>query len=268
MSQNPYTSSDASFDDLSEVPTSQHPVYDSTSVSTGSTASTASTGGQPMNGNGSTSASLREEAASVTSDAAESGKHVAGTAASEVKDVVGEARTQLSTLLDQFRSEASDQAAGQSDRAVKGLRSLSEELRQMASSSQQHGIATDLANQAAGRVQSVAGWLEQRQPAEVLDEVRSYARRRPGTFLAAAAVVGLIGGRLTRGLTAGSSSSSPTASTDTPAYAVPPAPSVGADTTTIDTGVEPAAYTSPRPVAGDLGRVEGFEGADLGQGLR
>jgi hypothetical protein len=33
----------------------------------------------------------------------------------------------------------------------------------------------------------------------VLEEVRSFARRRPGTFLLAAAAAGLVAGRLTRG---------------------------------------------------------------------
>ena len=35
-----------------------------------------------------------------------------------------------------------------------------------------------------------------------LDEVKRYARRRPGTFLAGAAVLGLVAGRLTRGVVA------------------------------------------------------------------
>ncbi|RIK14649.1 MAG: hypothetical protein DCC50_10555 [Acidobacteria bacterium] len=33
-----------------------------------------------------------------------------------------------------------------------------------------------------------------------MEEVRSFARRRPGAFLALCAVVGLVGGRVTRGL--------------------------------------------------------------------
>ncbi|MEK8109106.1 phage holin family protein [Micromonospora sp. M12] len=52
------------------------------------------------------------------------------------------------------------------------------------------------------RRQQAAGWLDEREPGEVLDEVRTYARRNPGTFLAGAAVAGLLVGRLTRGLTA------------------------------------------------------------------
>ena len=124
---------------------------------------------------------------------------------------------------------------------------------------------TTLADQAADRVQSVAGWLEQRQPGEVLDEVRDFARRRPGTFLAAAAVVGLIGGRLTRGLTASSSTSSTTpatkSTTDPSAYAARHAPSVGDDTTWVDVRFElpPPAAVLPAvvPPAGAAARIDG-----------
>ena len=163
----------------------------------------------------------------------------------------------------------------------------------MASSSGQNGLATDLAVQASDRVHSVAGWLEQRQPGEVLDEVRDFARRRPGTFLAAAAVVGLIGGRLTRGLTAGSDTSSTTPNGSSPAtaygstgngYAATAGTRVATDTTRFDAGTDPVAYTQPRPGfepgvggvggADELGAyqgvegVEGVEGAEYRQGLR
>ena len=217
MTQHPHTPSGTSFDEPDTTTLSQHAAYDdSTSVTSASPtgvgdpvepfSGTTPHAGRPesSSGNGGGSTSVRDEAASVTSDAAQSGRQVADTAVSEAKDVVAEARSQISTLLEQLRDEANEQASGQSDRAVKGLRSLGDELEQMVSASEQRGMATDLAGQAADRVQSVAGWLEQRQPGEVLDEVRDFARRRPGTFLAAAAVVGLIGGRLTRGLTASS----------------------------------------------------------------
>ena len=287
MTQHPHIPSGTSFDEADDTTLSQHAAYDdSTSVTSASPtgvsdplepfSGTTPGAGLPgsSSGNGTASTSVRDEAASVTSDAAQSGRQVADTAVSEVKDVVAEARSQISTLLEQLRDEANEQASGQSERAVKGLRSLGEELKQMASTSQQRGIATDLTGQAADRVQSLAGWLEQRQPGEVLDDVRDFARRRPGTFLATAAVVGLIGGRLTRGLTASSGSSKTTgSSTDsrpavgdglsgTPAYAVRPATSVGTDPTRVDAGIDPATYTHPRP------GMEGVEGAEFGQGQR
>ncbi len=284
MTQHPHTPSGTSFDEPDATTLSQHAAYDdSTSVTSASPtgvsdplepfSGTTPGAGLPgsSSGNGAASTSVRDEAASVTSDAAQSGRQVADTAVSEAKDVVAEARSQISTLLEQLRDEANEQASGQSDRAVKGLRSLGDELKQMASTSQQSGIATDLAGQAADRVQSVAGWLEQRQPGEVLDDVRDFARRRPGTFLAAAAVVGLIGGRLTRGLTASSAGSDEhrlarrrrrRPQRHPGGMPLAPATSVGTDPTRVDAGIDPATYTHPRP------GMEGVEGAEFGQGLR
>ena len=159
-----------------------------------------SAGGQ---GSSSTAAAVGDEAKSVASDAADSGRQVAETAAAGAKDVVSEATTQLRQLFDQLRSELDGQASSQGQRAVGGLRSLADELRQMASGSQQQGLAGEAAHQAADRASSFADWLDGRQPGDILDEVRSLARRRPGAFLLGAAAVGLLGGRMTRGLTAG-----------------------------------------------------------------
>jgi hypothetical protein len=61
--------------------------------------------------------------------------------------------------------------------------------------------------QASQRTDSAATWLEGRDASEILEDVKAYARRKPGTFLAFAAGAGLVVGRLTRGLTGNKSSS-------------------------------------------------------------
>jgi hypothetical protein len=63
-------------------------------------------------------------------------------------------------------------------------------------------VATDLARQAADKARQAAGWLGDRDPGSLLDEVRSFARKKPGTYLALALGAGVLAGRLTRGLTA------------------------------------------------------------------
>lgn len=121
--------------------------------------------------------------------------------------VVSETGRQVKDLLHQGRAELGDQAAAQQQRAASGLRSLGEQLRSMADGSEQPGLASDIARQAAERSQSMASWLENHEPGTVLEEVRSFARRRPGAFLALAAGAGVLAGRLGRGLQAGASNS-------------------------------------------------------------
>jgi hypothetical protein len=70
------------------------------------------------------------------------------------------------------------------------------------------GPAHDLLHQATGKVEELAGWLQDREPADLLEEVRSFARRKPGTFLLGAALAGVVAGRLTSGVKAAHSSSS------------------------------------------------------------
>ena len=197
MTERPYETTVP--DDLTADRTSRHGV-------TGSAPLTSSAPRSSAEGN--RGAGVSAEAKSVASDAADSGRHVAQTAASGVKDVASEASTQLRQLFDQLRTELDDQASSQGQRAAGGLRSLADELRQMASSSQQQGLAGDAAQQAADRAGSFADWLENRQPGDMLEELRSLARRKPGAFLLGAAAIGLIGGRMTRGLTGVSNGSS------------------------------------------------------------
>lgn len=143
----------------------------------------------------------KTEAASVASDAKDNAQQVAATATDQAKRVAGEATGHAKELYSQARSEFIDQASSQQGRAVSGLRSLAGELDSMASH-QGSGVATDLAQQAATTANQVAGWLEDREPGDIIDELSSFARRRPGAFLLGAAVLGLVGGRLTRGLAA------------------------------------------------------------------
>jgi len=144
----------------------------------------------------------KDQAKSVAGDAKEGGQQVAQTAKEQTHEVASEAKNQARELYQQVRGELGDQAASQHQRAAGGLRSLGDELGSMARGSEQSGVASDLAQQAADRVHSVAGWLESREPGDVLHEVTGFARRKPGTFLAAAAAIGFLGGRLTRGLAA------------------------------------------------------------------
>jgi hypothetical protein len=157
----------------------------------------------------------KDQAASVVSGAADAASNVAGVAKEQAGQVAAEAGYQVRRLLGQAQSELSDQAGQQQLRVAAGLHDLGRQLRAMADGSASDGAAVDLARQAAHKSHQVAGWLENRDPGSVLNEVRSFARRRPGVFLAVAMGAGLAMGRLARGL-ATDSTDAPRPSTSTP----------------------------------------------------
>jgi len=209
----------------------------------------------------STSDVAKDQARSVADDAKQSTSQVAGTAKDQAQEVAAEAKTQAKQLFSTVKDEMGGQASSQQQRAAQGLRSLGQELSSMASGNQQSGIASELAGQASDRVHTVADWLESREPGDVLQEVTSFARRRPGTFLAAAAAIGFFGGRMTRSLAAehsdSSSSSSPAQFSGT---TTPVSTSVPVTTTTTTPYPGGAGYDDPlatpvatTPVAGTAG---------------
>ncbi len=141
----------------------------------------------------------KDEARGVAQDAVQSGKQTVDTAKQQAGQVAGEAANQAQMLFEQAREQITSQGSAQKERAATGLRTLAEDLTGMVEGGgAQQGLAGDLARQASERVRTVADWLESREPADVLDEVRRFARQRPGLFLLSAAAVGFLGGRATR----------------------------------------------------------------------
>ncbi len=174
----------------------------------------------------------KQEASNVAQSATGAAQQVASTTKEQASNVASDVKNQAKQLAGQTRQELSQQASSTKDRAVSGLRSLSQELRGMTERSEESGPATQLAQQAAKVTDQITDFVEQREPGQLLDEVRDYARRRPGAFLLGAALAGVLVGRLTRGVVSSASSSDEgtTGSTDqgngastygTPAYGVP-----------------------------------------------
>jgi hypothetical protein len=159
-----------------------------------------------------TAQQAKDQAKDVASDAQKAGQHVAGTAKDQASNVVGEAKSQARDLYHQTTSELKDQAGAQQQKAATGLRSISDELSSMAEKADGSGVATELVRNLSGRAGSVASWLDGRDPGSLLDDVKSFAARKPGTFIAIAAGVGILGGRLTKALAADAKSDSSKAS--------------------------------------------------------
>lgn len=143
---------------------------------------------------------LEEDAASLAREAGDAGHHVATVAKGETKAVASETRRQARRLAREAGDELRSQAATQQARVAGGLRSVGQEFSSMADRSAEPGMATDLVREAGQRVDRVAQWLDQRDPGSLLLEVKTFARRRPGVFLAIAVGAGVVAGRLTRAL--------------------------------------------------------------------
>jgi len=153
----------------------------------------------------------KDEARNVGQTAAEAGSQVASTATEQAKEVVQETQRQAKDLLDEGRSQLKEQAVSQQQKAASGLSSLAQEMRSLADGSSQGapGPARDLLHQASGMVEGFAAKLQNREPAELLDEARAFARRKPGLFLLGAAAAGVLAGRLTRGVKAAHTDTGP-----------------------------------------------------------
>jgi hypothetical protein len=154
----------------------------------------------------STVETAKSEAANVKDTAADAASGVAEVAKSEVSNVATEAKYQARNLVDQTRSELRGQANNQQSQLASRLNSWASELGSMASKSDDPGPMTDLAQDASRRVGEISHWLDNHEPADVLEEVRRFARRRPVAFLALAAAAGVVAGRVTRGAVAANTS--------------------------------------------------------------
>jgi hypothetical protein len=145
---------------------------------------------------------VKDQAADLGHGGLEAGKHAADAAREQAANVTAEARRQGKDLIREAQGQLTEQAGQQQQRLAAELRGISDELSAMASRSDHSGMAADLAQQAAGTTRNIAQWLDDREPGQLLQEVKTFARQRPGVFLALAAGTGLLAGRLTRGLAA------------------------------------------------------------------
>lgn len=149
----------------------------------------------------STDTSTTQPAQAAASTAADEGKHVAGVAASEARSVAGEATQQAKGVVNdavtQVRGQLDDQGRQQRDRLAGTLAAFGDDLGRMSETGS--GLAADVAQEVADRARALSRHLDGREPSDLLDDVRRFARRRPGTFLLGSLAAGVVVGRLLRG---------------------------------------------------------------------
>ncbi|PPI25354.1 hypothetical protein [Rathayibacter sp. AY1B5] len=219
------------------------PIDSGAHVASTGTSSGSSTGGAADSAKEKASAAAgtaKDQAGAVAGDAKQAAGEVLSTGKDEAANVVQEAKVQVRDLYEQGRTQFTEQAHAQKENAAKGARAFSDDLTALANGEGgSDNAAAKLVSQAATRVQGVASWLENRDPSELLDDVRAFARRRPGAFILIAAATGLVGGRLIRALTAEAKDEKEATSTrtDGPEFDAPASTTAYSDASAYDAPV-------------------------------
>lgn len=141
--------------------------------------------------------SASDRAQQVAGTAADEGRNVAGTAKDEAAKVTSEAKGQAKNLFSEATTQVDQQSRMQKDRLAETLRSFSDDLDAMAGD--RSGLAADLTQQVAQRARGLSTHLGSKDPQGLLQDVRGFARRKPGLFLLGSLAAGVAAGRLLRG---------------------------------------------------------------------
>ena len=202
---------------------------------------------------GKQTASVAADAASQTAaTAADGAKQVASEAAQQVTEVTRQATDQARELVGQAQSQLHEQATTQTQRAASGLADVGRQLKALGDGrTDEAGFAGDAARQLADKVEEIAGRIEERGFDGTVEDLKTFARRRPALFLLSAAATGFVVGRLGKGAQAaqgdGATGSAPApVPASVPAMATPTLP-------------EPAPVVSPEPYLPPT-TASGFDG--------
>jgi hypothetical protein len=209
--------------------------------------------------------SVKQKAAAAADTAGSAVRDTAGTAKEQASQVAGEAKVQARNLAQDVRDRVGTEARSQNDRLADGVRRFADELDQMVGE-RGDSPASKVVTQVSQGGRRVADYLAENGPEGVLEGVQDFARRRPGTFLLAAAAAGFVAGRLGKGVFSAGSlddgttdrsavSASPTADTQrltaatVPIQPVPiqPVPVEPVPTTPPATTTYPGATAEPLP---------------------
>ena len=183
----------------------------------------------------------------------------AGTAIEEGKHVASTARDQFHQLVGEAKRDVTDKGESIAHRAAERLRDLDDQATLLlegrgGSGGQLEGYLRE----GQQRLQSLADRLEQRGAQGIIDDVVQYGRRRPGTFLLAAAGLGFLTARVVR---VGASASGDDRS---PQWSSASMPSGTMPSGTMPTGTMPSDSmpTSPGTMPGaTFGAAGGASGA-------
>lgn len=214
---------------------------------------------------------LKERAKDSVAEVDAGAKHVAGVAGEEAGNVAHEAKSAAKGFFYETRVQLSEQASTQQRRAAEAVRSTADDLVGMADGRSPSGPAAGIVRNLGNQTHQIASWLDQREPADLVREVRGFARRHTGAFLVAAVGLGIVAGRLTRAMMpSGDSGSTATSGTTGARVTGAPgvAPATGMPATGVRTGEAPigdALAADPLATQSGTNATGGREGLVDGQ---
>lgn len=142
---------------------------------------------------------LTERAAGTVDQATSAVGATAATARDELGAVASEATQHAEQLVRDARREVADEADRQVRRAAGNLHAVADDVTALAEGRPREGAAaTTLARRGGVQLDRLASRLEHGGSQVLLSDVRRFARRRPGVFLAGALGAGFVVGRLLR----------------------------------------------------------------------
>ena len=132
-----------------------------------------------------------------TGSSTQGGNQVTEQAKQQSQQLAHQARQQASELASRTTEQAKSQLASQKHNASQRMVPIQSALRESAQQlrNQGQGSVGDYAERAADQVERFSTYLRQTEVDEIMDEVRGFARRRPGLFLGSAAAIGFFATR-------------------------------------------------------------------------
>jgi F0F1-type ATP synthase membrane subunit b/b' len=173
--------------------------------------------GSSSGGQASSTAAMSDLASQTKQAVGETAQQTVETAKSAAQEIAGTAQEQATQAIDQVVSQTVDtvsqvkEQAGsvfmdQRDRAVAGLSSLADALREasrtLANQADGNGASATMSpfiEDVAHRLSSSADFLREKDVRQILDEAEDLARRQPVMFAGALFAVGVVGARLLKG---------------------------------------------------------------------
>lgn len=144
--------------------------------------------------------STTDRASDVSRHAADAASETLSGAAQGASAVKDETVAQAKDLIGQVRDQVRTQANSQLGQLGSTMRELASQLDDMSQKSDHDTTAHSLVSDIAQRTHRMADMVEGREVNDLLDDLRDFARRRPMAFLIGAAGLGLVAGRIGRGM--------------------------------------------------------------------